>query len=122
MGRRSNTVLISNLFRRNAHLWHGAKVVSMSLCQIRYFVVVAEEKHVGRAARRLAVAQPAMSRQIRNLEEELGARLFDRTPRGMRLLPAGEVFLEHGRAILTQVAAAAQSVRSVSRPSGRTAW
>jgi len=55
----------------------------MSLAQIEYFVAVAHEGHVGRAASKLCVAQPAVSRQTRNLEDELGATLFVRTPRGM---------------------------------------
>jgi DNA-binding transcriptional LysR family regulator len=83
----------------------------VSLAQIEYFVAVAEEQNVGRAARALRVAQPAVSRQIRRLEEELGAALFVRTPRGMRLSDAGAVFLEHAKGILAGVHAARSAVR-----------
>jgi len=88
----------------------------VSLAQIQYFVTVAEEGHVGRAASALRVAQPAVSRQIRRLEDELGAALFARTPRGMKLSRAGEVFLGHARAILAGVRAAEADVRATARP------
>lgn len=83
----------------------------MSLSQIEYFVAVAEKGHVGRAASRVRVAQPALSRQIRALESELGTPLFERTPRGMRLLPAGETFLAHARTILSEIERARESVK-----------
>jgi DNA-binding transcriptional LysR family regulator len=82
----------------------------VSLAQIRYFVAVAEQGHVGRAAKRLRIAQPALSRQIRNLEHELGAPLFERTPRGMKLSPRGAIFLPHARSILSEVSAAVAAV------------
>jgi DNA-binding transcriptional LysR family regulator len=83
----------------------------MSLAQLRYFVAVAEEGNVGRAARRLRIAQPPLSRQIRALEDELGAPLFARTPRGMRLLPSGETLLTRARTILDEVERAREDVR-----------
>jgi DNA-binding transcriptional LysR family regulator len=83
----------------------------VSLAQIRYFVAVAEEGHVGRAAQRLRVAQPPVSRQIRALEDELGTPLFTRTPRGMQLLPSGAAFLDHARGILDAVNRAGDAAR-----------
>ncbi len=83
----------------------------MSLQQIKYFVAVAEEGHVGRAAQKLRIAQPPVSRQIRALEDEIGAKLFERTPRGMRLLPSGRAFLAHARAILEAVERASAAAR-----------
>lgn len=88
----------------------------MSLSQIRYFVTVAEEGHVGRAARRLHVSQPPLTRSIRSLEDELGAQLFERTPRGMRLLPAGGVFLSHARKILGAVDEAVSAIGQKGTP------
>jgi DNA-binding transcriptional LysR family regulator len=75
----------------------------VSLTYLQSFVAVAEEGHVGRAARKLHLTQPPLSRHILAIEDEVGARLFERTPRGMKLLPAGEVFLSHARRILAEL-------------------
>lgn len=75
----------------------------MELRHLRYFVAVGEEQHYGRGAQRLRVAQPALSRQIQDLEEEIGFKLFDRLSRGVKLSTAGKLFLEEARRILQQV-------------------
>jgi DNA-binding transcriptional LysR family regulator len=75
----------------------------MELRHLRYFIEVGEEQHFGRAANRLHVAQPALSRQIQDLERELGFLLFDRLPRGVRLSAAGTLFLNDARRILQDV-------------------
>ena len=75
----------------------------MELRHLRYFIAVGEEQHFGRAANRLHVVQPALSRQIRDLERELGFLLFDRLPRGVRLSAAGKLFLNDARRILQDV-------------------
>lgn len=84
----------------------------MSLSQIEYFVAVAEHGNVGRAAASLRIAQPAVSRQIRRLEDELGADLFVRTPRGMLLSNAGERFLRRARVIIREVRDAASELQN----------
>jgi DNA-binding transcriptional LysR family regulator len=90
----------------------------MELRHLRYFMAVGEEQHYGRAARRLRVAQPALSRQIQDLEEELGFKLFERLPRGVKLSVAGKLFLEDVRRILQDVSEAA--VRAGRVASGRS--
>src|SRR2546427_3011212 len=91
----------------------------MELRHLRYFVHVAEEQHYGRAAERLRVAQPALSRQIQDLEEEIGFKLFDRLPRGVKISAAGKSFLVDARRILHEVnEAAARAKRVASGQSG----
>jgi DNA-binding transcriptional LysR family regulator len=84
----------------------------VSLIQIESFVAVAEEGHVGRAARRLYLTQPPLTRRIRSLEDELGSMLFERTARGMRLSAAGRQLLPHAREILASVARAKSCLRT----------
>ncbi len=91
----------------------------MELRHLRYFVHVAEEQHYGRAAERLRVAQPALSRQIQDLEEEIGFKVFDRLPRGVKISAAGKSFLVDARRILHEVnEAAARAKRVASGQSG----
>jgi len=87
----------------------------MELRQLSYFVTVAEELHFGRAAERLHIVQSAVSMQIQRLERELGAELFDRTPRRVRLTAAGERLLPEARAVL---AAADRARAAVAPPPG----
>jgi LysR family hca operon transcriptional activator len=89
----------------------------MELRHLRYFVAVAEEGNFTRAAeQRLHTAQPSLSRQIRDLETELGAQLIVRGPRGVELTPAGRVLLDHARVILSQVEVAREATRRAARP------
>src|SRR5947208_14870204 len=86
----------------------------MELRHLRYFVHVAEEQHYGRAAERLRIAQPALSRQIQDLEEEIGFKLFDRLPRGVKISAAGKSFLLDARRILHEVNEAAARAKRVA--------
>jgi DNA-binding transcriptional LysR family regulator len=87
----------------------------MELRHLRYFVAVAEERHFGRAAARLHIAQPPLSQQIRRFEAELGEPLLYRTTRSVELSPAGVVLLERGREILAAVDAAIEDARRAAR-------
>ncbi len=87
----------------------------MELRHLRYFVAVAEEKHFGRAAERLHIAQPPLSQQIRRFEAELGEPLLYRTTRSVELSPAGTVLLERAREILAAVDAAVEDARRAAR-------
>ena len=87
----------------------------MELRHLRYFVAIGEEENYRRAAQRLHVAQTALSTQIQDMEAELGFKLFDRLPRGVKLSAAGRLFLEDARRILQQVSEAAARAARVAR-------
>jgi DNA-binding transcriptional LysR family regulator len=89
----------------------------LDLRLVRYFTVVAEHRHFGRAAAELLIAQPSLSRQVHRLEQQLGARLLDRTPQGTRLTEAGEVFLPRARGLLRSAAQAAAATKAAAQPS-----
>jgi LysR family hca operon transcriptional activator len=89
----------------------------MELRHLRYFVAVAEAGSLTVAAeQRLHTSQPSLSRQIRDLESELGAQLLTRRARGIELTPAGRAFLDHARSVLSQVEAAAEAARRAAHP------
>ncbi|MER6501828.1 LysR substrate-binding domain-containing protein [Streptomyces sp. NPDC001455] len=85
----------------------------MELRHLRYFAVLAEELHFGRAAERLHMAQPPLSQRIRDLERELGVRLFDRTRHRVQLTEAGALLLEHVRPVLAGVDTAREAMRRI---------
>jgi LysR family hca operon transcriptional activator len=87
----------------------------MELRHLRYFVAVAEDGSLTHAADRLHTAQPSLSRQIRNLESEVGVALLTRNVRGVELTPAGRAFLDHARLALSQVEAAGEAARRVAQ-------
>ncbi len=89
----------------------------MELRHLRYFVTVAQEQNVTRAAALLHISQPALSRQIRDLENEVGVQLLERTPNSLSLTPEGKIFLQECRAILNRIESAVDKVRTKSQAS-----
>ena len=87
----------------------------MELRHLRYFVAVAEQENVSRAAQRLHVSQPGLSRQMRDLEEEIGFKLFERRAKSLHLTEAGRAFLPHARAVLQQADEAVKAARAVAQ-------
>lgn len=87
----------------------------LDLRKLRSFVAVAEDLHFGRAAERLHIAQPVLSRQIRRLEQELGETLLVRTSRGVALTPAGQHLLDEARSLLAAASAAGRRFRALTR-------
>src|SRR5438477_9780808 len=86
----------------------------MELRHLRYFVAAAEEENVSRAALKLHVSQPALSRQIRDLEDELGFLLLERSAKSVRLTDAGRTFLIEARAVLQRVEDAVKAARTIA--------
>jgi DNA-binding transcriptional LysR family regulator len=86
----------------------------MDLRHLQYFIAVAEAEHFHRAAETLRIAQPALSRSIKALEEDLGTRLFERRPQGTRLTEAGRIFLTDAKRIIRELESARERVRRMS--------
>src|SRR5207302_8481835 len=92
----------------------GIMEAAVELRHLRYFIAVAEEENVSRAALKLHVSQPALSRQIRDLEDELGFLLLKRSAKSVRLTEAGRVFLTEARAVLHRAEAGVQTARGTA--------
>src|SRR5215813_9694784 len=96
---------------RNHYLLGNA----MELRQLRYFIAVAEERHITRAAERLGIQPPPLSRQIKAIEREAGVQLFRRKPRGVELTDAGHALLDDARAMLAHLDHALDTARRTAR-------
>lgn len=94
---------------------YDSRMTDLDLRKLRYFLAVADELHFGRAATRLHIAQPVLSRQIVSLENELGLKLFERSKRGTELTPAGALLTEDVRALLNMATAVQRRARVAGR-------
>src|SRR6202453_2388153 len=101
--------------------WHTSEAWNMELRHLRYFVAVVEEGSLTTAAeRRLHTSQPSLSRQIRDLEYQVGAELLSRSVSGVELTAAGKAFLDHARLALMQLDAAVEAAHRAARPARKT--
>lgn len=107
-------MMLSNIF---SSAWNDPKgiITRMELRHLRYFVAVAEERSFRRAAMRVHISQPPLSRQIKELEEQVGAELFERTASGVTMTPAGRTFLDEARQALRFADDAVEKSRRVAR-------
>src|SRR6266576_6401417 len=93
---------------------------AMELRSIQYFMQVADEGSITRTANKIGIAQPALTRHIKQLEAELGTQLLMRLPRGVRLTTSGRDFLDHARTIMLELSRASEHVRGKAvAPNGR---
>src|ERR1043166_10039213 len=106
--------LIDDSVRPLSTIHNPQSTIPMELRHLRYFVSAAEAENVSRAAVKLHVSQPALRRQIRDLEEELGFSLFERSAKSVRLTEAGRTFLTEARAVLKRAEEAANTARAVA--------
>src|SRR5215467_8677549 len=99
----------------SSNRYRSAIGVLVELRHLRYFVAVGEEEHFGRAAERLHVVQPALTRQIGQLEDERGCGLFERLTRGLRLTQAVTSFLEEARRVLFELGRSVDRTRLIAQ-------
>ncbi|HUB88004.1 MAG TPA: LysR family transcriptional regulator, partial [Verrucomicrobiae bacterium] len=93
-------------------------LAKMELRHLRYFIAAAEEENVSRAALKLHVSQPGISRQIKDLEEEIGFQLFERSAKSLKLTDAGKTFLAEAKTILQRADDAVKKAKAVAENAG----
>ena len=102
---RSNALRISSFF---------ADTARMEIRHLRYFVAVAEEQHFSRAAHRVGIEQSPLSRAIRALERDIGVNLLERSTKGSKMTPAGQIMLHHARSIIEFADGARREIRAAA--------